>query len=89
MVVTLSVMDMDVNSVHSLNTPIPMVLTLDGMVILVKLEHLKNRYSLISISLSDKLIDIKLEHSLNAPWPINVTLLGMIKFINPEQPSNA
>ena len=79
----------DFNSVHSENTWVPMLTTLSGIIICVRLRHLLNAASPILVTLFGITIDVRLLHPKNVPSCILVTLLGTVIPVILSQLKNA
>ena len=71
------------------NAPEPMVVTLLGMVMLVRLEQPSNAPEPMVVTLLGMVTLVRLEQPLNAPEPMVVTLLGMVMLVRPVHPRNA
>ena len=58
-----------------------MLVTLSGIVIVVRFLQLRNAYAGISVMLLGKRTVVNFSHSENAPAPILVTLSGIVTLI--------
>ena len=85
----ISVMYTPVRALQEPNAELPILVTLLGMVILVKLVQLENAAEPIDVTLSGIMILVKLVQPENALPPILVTPFGIMMLVNLEQPSNA
>ena len=72
-----------------LNTSVSIVVTLSGIVMLVRLRQPENASSLISVTLLPIVTLVRLLQPWNAPCPMLVTLLGMVMLVRLLQPENA
>ena len=70
-----------------LNAPSPIVVTEDGMINEVKLEHPSNAPWPIVVTEDGMINEVKPEHPENTPSPSVITEDGMINEVKPEHPS--
>ena len=73
----------------SLNAPLPMVLTLFGILMLAKFEHLEKALSPILNKLFPSVKLVKEVHSMNALSPMDVVELGIATLDKLEHAPNA
>ena len=71
------------------NAPEPMLVTLEGMVMLFSAVHCLNAFSPMVLKPSDKTMFVRDEQLANADVPMLVTLPGMIILVRFVQPLNA
>ena len=76
---------MDFKPVHSKKAEFPMLVTLLGIVIEVKLEQLEKVLSPMLVRPSPMNTEVRPEHELKAEFPMLITLLGIVIEVKPEQ----